>query len=215
MTGEGPDAFSGPGLRARADRMHPLDATRLVPRLHAGDHVTDPSLAEFLEGVTLRDAAVLVGVIDRPAGGTLLLTRRTDHLKSHAGQIALPGGKIDPGDGDPVAAALREAEEEVGLDRRFVTPVGLLDPYVSNTGFRIFPVVATIDAVAPFTANPDEVADVFEVPLGFLMTPGNHVLETRPWRGVERRYYAMPYEERRIWGVTAGILRLFYEQVYA
>lgn len=213
--GEGPHAFSGPGLRARADRMHPLDTTRLVPRLHAGDHVTDPSLAEFLEGVTLRDAAVLVGVIDRPEGGTLLLTRRTDHLKSHAGQIALPGGKIDPGDGDPVAAALREAEEEVGLDRRFVSPVGLLDPYVSNTGFRIFPVVATVDAAAPFTANPDEVADVFEVPLGFLMTPGNHVLETRPWRGVERRYYAMPYGERRIWGVTAGILRLFYEQVYA
>ncbi len=209
------DAFTTAGLRRLADRLHPLDATRLVPRLHAGDHVTDPSLAAFLEGVTLRDAAVLIGIIDRVDGGSLLLTRRTDRLKSHAGQIALPGGKIDPGDGDPVAAALREAEEEVGLDRRLVHPLGLLDPYVSNSGFRIFPVVAVIEGDAAFAANPDEVADVFEVPLAFLMTPANHVIETRPWRGLDRRYYAMPFENRRIWGVTAGILRLFYEQVYA
>ncbi len=209
------DAFTTAGLRRRAERLHPLDATRLVPRLHAGDHVTDPTLAGLLEGVTLRDAAVLIGVIDRVDGGSLLLTRRTDSLKNHAGQIALPGGKIDPGDGDPVTAALREAEEEVGLDRRLAHPIGLLDPYVSNSGYRIFPVVAAIEGDAIFEANPDEVADVFEVPLAFLMTPANHVIETRPWRGVDRRYYAMPFENRRIWGVTAGILRLFYEQVYA
>ena len=208
------NAFSVEDLIERRDRLHPLDETRLVPRLHAGDHVTDPSLAGFLEGVTLRDAAVLIGILDRRPEATLLLTRRTDHLKSHAGQIALPGGKIDPEDADPVAAALREAEEEVGLDRRFVRPLGLLDPYVSNTGFRIFPVVASVEAIAPLTPNPDEVADVFEVPLSFLMTPTNHLLETRVWKGVDRRYYAMPYEDRRIWGVTAGILRLFYEQVW-
>jgi 8-oxo-dGTP pyrophosphatase MutT (NUDIX family) len=210
-----PDAFTPAGLRARADRLHPLDETRLVPRLHAGDHITDPTLAEFLDGVTLRDAAVLIGVVAREPEASLLLTRRTDHLKSHAGQIALPGGKIDPTDADPVAAALREAEEEVGLDRRLVEPIGLLDPYVSNTGFRIFPVVALVEPIANFTPNPDEVADVFEVPLHFLMTPENHLLETRAWKGVDRRYYAMPFEGRRIWGVTAGILRLFYEQVYA
>ena len=208
------NAFSVDDMIERRDRLHPLDETRLVPRLHAGDHVTDPSLAGFLEGVTLRDAAVLIGILDRRPEATLLLTRRTDHLKSHAGQIALPGGKIDPEDADPVAAALREAEEEVGLDRRFVRPLGLLDPYVSNTGFRIFPVVASVEAIAPLTPNPDEVADVFEVPLSFLMTPANHLLETRAWKGVNRRYYAMPYEDRRIWGVTAGILRLFYEQVW-
>lgn len=208
-------AFTAEDLRARAGRLHPLGAGALRPRLHAGDAVTDPTLAEFLEGVTLRDAAVLIAIIDRPAGASLLLTRRTDHLKSHAGQIALPGGKIDRGDAGPVAAALREAEEEVGLDARLVHPIGLLDPYVSGSGYRIFPVVAVVEASATFTPNPDEVADVFEVPLAFLMTPTNHVLETRPWRGVDRRYYAMPFEGRRIWGVTAGILRLFYEQVYA
>lgn len=215
MTALMPVPFSADDLKARTDRLHPLDETRLVPRFHAGDHVTDPSLAGFLEGVTLRDAAVLIGITGGADGGSLILTLRTAHLKSHAGQIALPGGKIDPDDADPVAAALREAEEEIGLDRRLVHPLGLLDPYVSNTGYRIFPVVATVEPDPPLVPNPDEVADVFSVPLDFLMTPANHLLETRPFRGVDRRYYAIPYEERRIWGVTAGILRLFYEQVYA
>ncbi|WP_075217179.1 CoA pyrophosphatase [Mongoliimonas terrestris] len=215
MTAIDAPPFTVADLMTRRDRLHGLDASRLVPRLHAGDHVTDPSLMEFMEGLTLRDAAVLIGIVERDGAATLLLTRRTDHLKSHAGQIALPGGKIDPADADPVAAALREAEEEVGLDRRLVTPLGLIDPYVSNTGFRIFPVVGLIDPDAPLTPNPDEVADVFEVPLAFLMTPGNHLIEQRPFRGRDRRYYAMPWQERRIWGVTAGILRVLYEQVYA
>ncbi|WP_181702568.1 CoA pyrophosphatase [Chthonobacter albigriseus] len=206
--------FSTADLDARRERLHPLDTTRLVPRLHAGDHVTDPSLTEFLKDMTLRDAAVLIGIVGGAEGASMILTLRTAHLKAHAGQIALPGGKIDPEDADPVAAALREAEEEIGLDRRLVRPLGLLDPYISNTGYRIFPVVAVVEEDAPLTPNPEEVADVFQVPLAFLMTPENHLLETRPFRGVERRYYAMPYQERRIWGVTAGILRLFYEQVY-
>lgn len=211
-----PDAFTAEDLRSRTGRMHPLDASEIPPRLHAGDHVTDPSLAEFLTGVTLKDAAVLIPVIAYEAGGlSLLLTRRTDHLRSHAGQIALPGGKIDETDGGPVAAALREAEEEVGLPPVWVEPIGRLTPYVSNTGYRIHPVVALVAPGAPIIPNPDEVADVFEVPLAFLMSPVNHVIESRPFRGIERRYYTMPYEGRRIWGVTAGILRLFYEQVYA
>lgn len=201
-------------LTQRRDRLHPLDRSRLVPRHHAGDHLTDPSLTEYLLEMELKDAAVLIGIADGPVGASMILTLRTAHLTSHAGQIALPGGKIDPGDADPVAAALREAEEEVGLDRRLVRPLGLLDPYITNTGYRIFPVVAAVAENAPLTPNPEEVAEVFQVPLQFLMSPENHLLETRPFRGRDRRFYAMPYEERRIWGVTAGILRLFYEQVY-
>ncbi len=206
--------FTVEDLRLRQDRLHRPDGRELTPRLHAGDHVTDPSLAGFLDGVTLRDAAVLVPVSPRPEGAAVMLTRRTDHLAAHAGQIAFPGGKIDRGDAGPVAAALREAEEEIGLDSRLVEPLGLLDPYISNSGFRIFPVVAVVEPFAAVTPNPEEVADVFEVPLAFLMSPENHVLETRPWRGVERRYYAMPYREWRIWGVTAGIIRLLHDQVY-
>jgi len=209
------EAFTAAGVRARRHRLHAPGARDLVPRFHAGDAAIDPSLAEFMAGLALRDAAVLIGLFERAEGVSLLLTRRTDALRSHAGQIALPGGKIDPEDDGPVAAALREAEEEVGLDRRLIHPLGLLDPYVSNSGYRIFPVVAFVEADAPLTPNPDEVADVFEVPLAFLMTPDNHLIESRPWRGAERRYYAMPFEGRRIWGVTAGILRLFYEQVFA
>lgn len=216
MTVMTPGAFSVDDLRARVGRMHALDAGEVAPRLHAGDHVTDPSLAGFLEGVTLKDAAVLIPVIAYEHGDlALLLTRRTDHLRSHAGQIALPGGKIDEADDGPVAAALREAEEEVGLPPVWVDPLGRLTPYVSNTGYRIHPVVALVAPGAPIVPNPEEVADVFEVPLAFLMSPVNHLIETRPFRGVERRFYTMPYEGRRIWGVTAGILRLFYEEVYA
>lgn len=207
--------FSVDDLRLRRDRMHVPDGRALTPRLHAGDHVTDPSLASYLDDVTLRDAAVLLPVTPRPGGATMMLTRRTDHLTAHAGQVAFPGGKIDRGDDGPVAAALREAEEEIGLDARLVEPLGLLDPYISNSGYRIFPVVAVVDPGAPLTPNPDEVADVFEVPLAFLMSPENHVLETRPWRGADRRYYAMPFGPWRIWGVTAGIIRLFHDQVYA
>lgn len=207
--------FSVEDLRARVHRLHGPGAALPEPRLHAGDHVTDPSLAAFLDGLTLRDAAVLIGVRPTGAGASVLFTRRTDHLAAHAGQIAFPGGKIDTLDAGPVAAALREAEEEVGLPPALVEPLGLLDPYVSNSGYRIFPVVGVVDPEAVLAPNPAEVADVFEVPLAFLMTPENHLMESRPWRGQDRRYYAMPYEGRRIWGVTAGIVRLLHEQVYA
>ncbi|HUG60246.1 MAG TPA: CoA pyrophosphatase [Methylomirabilota bacterium] len=215
MTTAAPSLFTVDDLRARRTRLHAADTRDLKPRLHAGDHVTDPSLAEYMAGVTLRDAAVLVTVSARPDGAVVMLTRRTDHLAAHAGQIAFPGGKIDPGDSGPVSAALREAEEEIGLDARLVEPLGLLDPYVSNSGYRIFPVVALVEPFATVTPNPDEVADVFEVPLAFLMSPSNHLMEHRPWRGAERRYYAMPFGPWRIWGVTAGIIRLFHDQVYA
>lgn len=206
--------FSARALGARQGRLNPPGASAGPPRHHAGDHVTDPSLAALVEGQVLRDAAVLIAVRDL-SQATVILTRRQDHLRTHAGQVAFPGGKIDAGDDGPVGAALREAEEEIGLEPGFVRPLGLLDPYVSNTGYRIMPVVALVSAEAPLLPNADEVAEVFEVPLAFLMDPANHVLETRPWRGADRRYYAMPWQGQRIWGVTAGIIRLLHDQVFA
>ena len=159
-------------------------------------------------------AAVLVPVVER-AEPTVLLTLRTADLKSHSGQIAFPGGKIDAGDASPLAAALREAEEEIGLERRFVDPVGYLDLYLTFSGFRILPAVARVDPAYRLSINPAEVAEAFEVPLDFLMQPDNHQRHKRDWKGIERHYYAMPFGERYIWGVTAGILRNLYERIYS
>ncbi|MCC7346739.1 MAG: CoA pyrophosphatase [Variibacter sp.] len=161
----------------------------------------------------VRPAAVLVPVVDRPEP-TVLLTLRTGNLSSHAGQIACPGGRIDPEDETPLAAALREAEEEIGLDRGLVEPLGYSDVYLSGTGYRIVPMVARVRADFRLTLNPHEVADAFEVPLAFVMGPENHQLHSREWRGMMRTYYAMPFGERYIWGVTAGILRNLYERLY-
>jgi 8-oxo-dGTP pyrophosphatase MutT (NUDIX family) len=144
-----------------------------------------------------------------------MLTLRTDHLPSHGGQIAFPGGKIEDSDAGPLDAALREAHEETGLDPRLVEPLGYLDIYRTRTGFRIVPVVGLVDPAARFQPAESEVADVFEVPLRFLMDPLNHLQETREWRGVQRRFYAMPYGERYIWGATAGMLKKLYDRLYA
>jgi 8-oxo-dGTP pyrophosphatase MutT (NUDIX family) len=145
---------------------------------------------------------------------TLLLTLRASALPTHAGQIAFPGGKIDAGDRDPLAAALREAEEEIGLARRFAQPLGYLDPYLSGTGFRIVPAVALVAPDYQLALNRHEVDDAFEVPLDFLMEPANHARHSREWQGITRSYYAMPYGERYIWGATAGIIRRLYERLY-
>ena len=130
----------------------------------------------------------------------------------HAGQIAFPGGKTEKSDAGPLATALREAHEEIGLDPALVEPLGFLDSYRTGTGFRITPVVALVDPRFELTLNRDEVADAFEVPLRFLMDTGNHQLHVRTIAGRERRFYAMPYEERFIWGATAGILRNMHER---
>jgi 8-oxo-dGTP pyrophosphatase MutT (NUDIX family) len=161
-----------------------------------------------------RPAAVLVPVIDR-SEPTVLLTLRTADLTSHAGQVAFPGGKIDPGDATPVAAALRETREETGLAAKLIEPIGYLDLYLTFSGFRILPTVARVKPDFTLTLNPSEVTETFEVPLKFLMTPANHYRKIRDWKGIQREYYEIPFENRYIWGITAGILRNLYERIYA
>jgi 8-oxo-dGTP pyrophosphatase MutT (NUDIX family) len=164
--------------------------------------------------VKLRPAAVLLPVVDRPDGLTVLLTLRASDLRAHSGQIAFPGGKIDPGE-TPREAALREAGEEIGLKERFVEPLGWLDPYFTGTGFRVAPLVALVEPSFALKVNRLEVDEVFETPFAFLMDPANHRLEDREWMGRRRKYYAMPHEGRYIWGATAGILRNLYEKLFS
>jgi 8-oxo-dGTP pyrophosphatase MutT (NUDIX family) len=162
----------------------------------------------------LRHAAVLVPVVDRGACATVLLTRRAEHLPNHAGQIAFPGGKIEPGDASPVAAAIREAHEEIGLSPHHVEPVGLLDGFETGTGFHVVPVLSVVYDCGGLTPNEREVCEIFEVPLDFLMTEDNHQRHRAVWRGAEREYYAIPYGDRFMWGATARILRDIYERFY-
>jgi 8-oxo-dGTP pyrophosphatase MutT (NUDIX family) len=178
-----------------------------------GDLDLDPAAWERAGVVASRPAAVLVPVVDRPTP-TVILTLRTADLASHAGQIAFPGGKIDPDDASPLGAALREAEEEIGLAPALVEPLGYLDLYLTFSGFRIVPTVARVAPGYALNLNKSEVSEAFEVPLPFLMGPQNHQRHSRDWKGITRQYYAMPYEDRYIWGVTAGILRNLYERLY-
>ena len=199
------------------DRIAPhlvSDAALLPERAPFGDVTLNPSLAPAMAGLSLRDAAVLVGVVPRPGGAGVILTQRTEHLSSHAGQIAFPGGKIDHDDDGPVATALREAEEEIGLDPAAVHALGCFSPYASNSGFRIVPVIGLVRPDAAMSANPFEVAEVFEVPLAHLMTGANHRVGSRVWQGRRRYFYEMPYGDRYIWGVTAGIVRQIFERTY-
>ena len=159
---------------------------------------------------TLTPAAVLVPLIDRGAL-SVLLTQRTMHLDAHAGQISFPGGRLEPDDVDHVAAALRETEEEVGIAPNLVEVIGRLDDYVTGTGFRVVPVVGVVRPPFQIRPEPFEVADVFEVPLDFVLDPANHEQHSRIVNGIERRYYVLPYEGRYIWGATAGMLINLYE----
>ncbi len=160
-------------------------------------------------------AAVLVALYRERGELHAIFTRRRHDLRSHPGEISFPGGRRDDGEDDLRDTALREAEEEIGLSREFVEPIGYLDLYLTFSGFRILPLVARVDPDYRLRINPGEVADAFEVPLEFLMTPGNHQRLKRDWKGIERQYYAMPFNDRYIWGVTAGILRNLYERIYA
>ena len=153
-----------------------------------------------------RDAAVLVPVVDHAHGATVLLTKRTDHLSKHPGQVSFPGGAVDMGDTDAVHTALRETHEEIGLDASYVQIAGRLDGYRTGTGFEIVPVVGLVKPGFTLTLQENEVADAFEVPLAFLLDRTNHRRESAVWQGIRRHYYAMPYEGWRIWGATAAML---------
>jgi 8-oxo-dGTP pyrophosphatase MutT (NUDIX family) len=173
-----------------------------------GDHDLNPAFDPevYDPGRPLRDAAVLVPIVDRPGGLTVLLTRRSAHLPDHAGQISFPGGGIDACDTDAEACALREAEEEIGLARRHVALVGRLDTYLVRTGFSVVPVVGLLRPPFELRAEAGEVDEIFEVPLGFFLEPASRVLHSRIFRGAERFFYAYPYGDYYIWGATAGIL---------
>ena len=185
-------------------------AERLRAGLEAGHRRTPvllPGDALELEepGAEAVLAAVLVAVVDRPIP-TVILTLRPETMRKHPGQISFPGGRIDPGDDGPVAAALREAEEEIGLPPACVQVIGLADLYRTVTGFEVIPVVGVVPPDLPFTPQPGEVAAVFEAPLDYLLDPDNHRLREAEWRGRLRTYYEIEWGERRIWGATAAMI---------
>jgi 8-oxo-dGTP pyrophosphatase MutT (NUDIX family) len=191
-------------------------------RLHAqapathrfSDDDLNPTARMIPAGEEPKPAAVLVPLVPREDGLHLLLTERQPHLRSHAGQIAFPGGRIDAGDADAVAAALRETEEETGILPSFAEPLGFLDSYLTSTNYRVVPVVALLRPGFAAVPQEAEVKDVFEVPLAFLMDPAHHERHSRDWQGHLRYYYAMPWQGRYIWGATAGMIRNLYRLMY-
>lgn len=201
-------------VRARLDLEVPPGLTDASITPKRGDHDADPVMAKIAAVRPIRPAAVLVPVVDHPEEPTVLLTQRAQHLPDHAGQVSFPGGKIDKTDASPLASALREAEEEIGLDRSFVEPIGYLDLYMTTLGYRIVPVIARVKPGFALTLNESEVDAVFEVPLSFLMDQNNIQRHARDWQGMTRHYYAITFGERYIWGVTAGILRNLHDRIY-
>ena len=184
-------------------------ATALRDALEAGRHRTPELLAgdvleEESEG-TISPAAVLVAVVDRP-DPTVILTLRPETMRKHGGQVSFPGGRIDPGDAGPVEAALREAQEEIGLPPDRIEIVGIADPYRTITGFEVTPVIGIVPPGIALVPHPGEVAAVFEAPLRFLLDPAHQLVRTAEWRGRERHYYEIEYEGFRIWGATAAMI---------
>ena len=196
-----------------AAHLDPLESGAPADQDIRSDHDLNPGHAP-VSTAALTQAAVLIGLVERPHGLSVILTRRADTLRSHTGQVALPGGRCDPGE-TPWETALREAREEIGLDPALVTLAGLSTPYRTGTGFHVTPVVGFIAPGFELTPNPGEVADIFETPFGFLMDPLNHQeRQGKTPLGETRRFYAMTWEDRYIWGATAGILRALYARLY-
>jgi 8-oxo-dGTP pyrophosphatase MutT (NUDIX family) len=198
--------------------MTPEEVRRRLARTVAGWRSSDPATLAAMRGDhslvpggspppnPLTPAAVLVPLVMQPGGLTVLLTQRTQHLAAHAGQISFPGGKREASDADAIAAALRETEEEVGLPRDHVEVIGRLDTYVTSTGFEVTPVVGLVRVPYPSKPDPVEVAEVFEVPLAFILDRANHHRDSREFKGRRRVFYVLPYQQRYIWGATAGML---------
>ena len=203
--------FTRARTRLTLDVPPGLNDASITPK--RGDHDVDPVMQKIAELRPIRPAAVLVPIVDHPEP-TVLLTQRAQHLPDHPGQVSFPGGKIDKGDADPTASALREAEEEVGLDRGHVEPLGYLDLYMTTLGYRIVPVIARVKPGFTLKLNTSEVDSAFEVPLKFVMDMANMQRHSRDWQGLTRHYYAITFGERYIWGVTAGILRNLHERIY-
>ncbi len=191
--------------------------TDLPPRLLAVDHNGEPSASGVLGDHdlnpdlrpprSLRDAAVLVPLVDHDTDPTVLLTVRTAHLKAHAGQISFPGGRVEADDADPLAAALRETEEEIGVGPDQIDVVGRLNTYITRTGFRVQPYVGVIRPPVAIVPDPFEVAETFEVPLSFILSRDMPQRDSRPFQGRQRLFYVFEYQDRYIWGATAGMLK--------
>jgi len=192
-----------PGRRGFGGASDPLEAAEIRAATR-GDHDLNPG--ETPPSAALRPAAVLVPLIERAEGMTVLLTQRTAHLSAHAGQISFPGGRIEEADADAVAAALRETEEEVGLPRELVSVIGRLDTYITGTGFEITPIVGIVAPLYTLALDPYEVAEAFEVPLDYVLDRNNHNRTERESAGRTRVFFVLPYQGRNIWGATAGML---------
>lgn len=200
-------------LRERiANRLDPIEGWDPADEPGGSDYDLAPEFRPT-DPPRLRDAAVLIPVVDRPEGLSVVLTRRSDTLSSHSGQIAFPGGRLDPGEG-PVEAAVREAWEEIGLEPSLVEPLGLSTRYETVTGYVVTPVVGLVRPDFSVTPNPAEVAEVFEAPFAFLMDPANHRKDFYERAGARRWFYAMPWGEKYIWGATAGMLRALWDRLY-
>lgn len=179
-----------------------------------GDYQMNEGMRESVIANAKKHAAVLIGLIEREGSVNVILTKRTEALNNHSGQVAFPGGRIDDDDASPEAAALREAWEEIGLDINEVEIMGRLPDYYTGSGYRVAPVIGFVREGADFEINPDEVDYIFEVPLAFLMDVANHTTTSRMWKERERFFYEMPYQEHYIWGVTAGMIRVLYDRVF-
>ncbi len=197
------------GAQTRLGRRGSRDGPG-VPR--RGDSDLNPG---FHHPGKLIEAAVLVPLVERAEGYRVLLTQRTPHLRDHGGQISFPGGRIEPGDTSPESAALRESEEEIGLSPDLVALIGRLDDYETGTGFTVTPVVGVVTPTFEPRLDDFEVAELFEVPLGFILNPANHERHSKMFAGRKRQFYVLPYEERYIWGATAGMLINLYEVLTA
>jgi 8-oxo-dGTP pyrophosphatase MutT (NUDIX family) len=192
-----------PGRRGYGGAADAVEAAA-IRQATRGDHDLNPGWTQ--PSIALRAAAVLIPLIDRAEGMSVLLTQRTAHLSAHAGQISFPGGRVEATDRDAIEAALRETEEEVGLTREHVRVIGRLDTYVTGTGFEVTPVVGIVSVPFPLSPDPFEVAEAFEVPLHFILDPNNHRRMTRIFEERTRVFFVLLYENRYIWGATAGML---------